>query len=125
MRKQYHFQSSSRGYLAWDVDRLVELTKEFDSKQVNLNSIEELDENYWFEANNDEPTCRAIIEHARLIQSANLKYPIILSKGGRVMDGMHRVGKAVLKGLKTIQAVQFKEDPQPDFIDVDPDELPY
>ncbi len=41
------------------------------------------------------------------------------------MDGMHRVAKAVLAGLKTIEAVRFEQDPEPDFIDVYPDDLPY
>jgi len=54
-----------------------------------------------------------------------LKYPIILSKEGRVMDGMHRIIKALLLGHKTIKAVQFKEDLQPDHVDVQEDELPY
>ncbi len=38
---------------------------------------------------------------------------------------MHRVAKAVLMGLKTIEAVQFECDPEPDYVDVNPDELPY
>lgn len=41
------------------------------------------------------------------------------------MDGMHRVGKALLEGNKTIKAVRFEETPEPDYIDVKPDELPY
>jgi hypothetical protein len=32
------------------------------------------------------------------------------------MDGMHRVAKAWLLGLSTIQAVQFVQDPEPDQI---------
>jgi hypothetical protein len=124
MRKQYHFRPSPNGYFAWDIDRLVELTKDLEVRTVPLNVIQELDEPYWF-GDEDVPTCRAVIEHARLIGEADLRYPIILSKDGRVMDGMHRVGKAVLRGYDSIKAVQFEEDPEPDYTDVVPGDLPY
>jgi hypothetical protein len=68
---------------------------------------------------------RAVVEHARLIAPADLSFPIILSSDGRVMDGMHRVAKAVLLGRATIEAVQFTGDPEPDYIGVHPHELPY
>ena len=61
----------------------------------------------------------------RLIKETDLSYPIILSSDGRVMDGMHRVAKALLGGQETIEAVQFSQDPEPDYIDVLPDDLPY
>lgn len=124
MRKQYYFRPSQNGFYAWDVDRLIKLTKNSEVKQISLNSIKEIDENHWFN-NGDEPTCRSIFEHARLIQDADLKYPIILAEDGRVMDGMHRVGNAFIQGLDTIDAVRFKEDPEPDYTDVYPAELPY
>lgn len=125
MRKQYHFRPSKQGYYAWDVDRLVTLTKNFQCQQVKLNAIREIDENFWFGGKNEEPTCRAIVEHIRLIDEADLSYPIILSSDGRVMDGMHRVIKALLRGQETIEAVQFNQDPKPDYEDVHPDDLPY
>ena len=41
------------------------------------------------------------------------------------MDGMHRVAKAALLGHETIAAVQFASDLEPDFVDVQPEDLPY
>ena len=125
MRKQYHFRPSKHGHYAWDVDRLVVLTKNVERQRVKLSSIREIDENFWFGGKNDKPTCRAIAEHARLIQEADLGVPIILSSDGRVMDGMHRVAKALLEGRETIEAVKFRQDPEPDYTDVHPDDLPY
>ena len=124
MRKQYHFRPSGRGLLAWDVDRLIVLTNHFPRVQVPLAAIRELAEPFWF-GNGTAPTCRAIVEHARLMEAADLRFPIILSADGRVMDGMHRVAKAVLLRQATIEAVQFDVDPEPDYVDVRPDELPY
>jgi hypothetical protein len=55
----------------------------------------------------------------------DLAFPVILSSDGRVMDGMHRICKALLQGLDDIEAVRFVEDPEPDYIGVHPDDLPY
>lgn len=50
---------------------------------------------------------------------------IILCAEGKVMDGMHRVAKAALLKRLTIDAVQFKQTPPPDFINVEEDALDY
>lgn len=125
MRKQYHFRDSSRGLLAWDVDRLVEHSRDLPKVLVPLAEIAELDENYWFHVGQNPPTCRAIADHMQLIEEANLAYPIILDSSGRVFDGMHRVVKALLAGRDAIDAVRFTCDPEPDHVDRGPDELPY
>src|SRR5256885_13225146 len=74
MRKQYHFRPSESGLMAWDVDRLVTLTKDFPRIHVPLTSIRELDEPFWFSGDNT-PTCRAVVEHARLIEAVDLAFP--------------------------------------------------
>ncbi len=125
MRKQYHLRPSARGLLAWDVDRLITLTADVRPREVALESIRELDESFWFGNENERPTCRAIADHARLIADADLSYPIILGADGRVMDGMHRVAKAYMEGRTTIVAVQLELDPEPDFVGVDEESLPY
>jgi hypothetical protein len=65
------------------------------------------------------------VEHIRLIEAADLSFPIILASDGRVMDGMHRVAKALLLGRAVIEAVQFTGDPEPDYVGMHPNELPY
>ena len=125
MRKQYHFRPSGRGLLIWDVDRLVALSADLPRREVPLGEIRELDEAYWFEGDGDRPTCRAVAEHARLMAEADLRYPIILCADGRVMDGMHRVAKAYVEGRESVAAVRFVRTPDPDYVGVDPDALPY
>ena len=125
MRKQYHFQPSKNGFFAWDVDKLVEKSKDLPQISVSLDDIKELDENFWYQQPNAKPTCRSIVDHFHLTNETDLIHPIILSKDGRVMDGMHRVAKALLLGHKEIKAVQFTKDPEPDYEDVFEDELPY
>lgn len=123
MRKQYYFRPSKNGFYAWDVDKLIELSQVLPIIDVKLNNIKELNEQ--FKENGKSLTYRSIAEHLKLVQETDLKYPIILSKDGRVMDGMHRVIKALLLGHNTIKAVQFKEDLKPDYVDVQEDNLPY
>ncbi len=125
MRKQYHFRQSENGTLIWDVHRLVKLTTNLPATEVELEALRELDEPFWFGDKDSIPTCRAIAEHIKLIEETDLEHPVILSNDGRVMDGMHRVVKALLKGHKRIKVVRFTDDPKPDYIDVAPADLPY
>lgn len=125
MRKQYHLRPSPAGLLAWDVDRLIGLTAHLPRVEVPLDSIRELDEPFWFGGGSEAATCRAVADHARLIMETDLRYPIILAADGRVMDGMHRVSRAYLEGRATIVAVRLEVDPEPDFVGVDEDALPY
>jgi len=122
VRKQYYFRKSSRGLLAWDVDRLVKLSHNLPRTQIPLSSIRELDQ-VWHD--DEPPTWRAIIEHITLIEGADLSFPIILSSNGAVMDGMHRVAKAFREGRKEIAAVRFEHDPEPDHVGLGPNDLPY
>ena len=123
MRKQYFFRPSSRGLLAWDVDRLVALSKDFPRHLIELDAVGELDRPW--SGDGETQTWRALVEHVRLIEEADLAYPIILSATGEVMDGRHRLAKAALRGETHILAVRFVEDPEPDFVGRDPDDLPY
>ncbi len=122
MRKQYSFWPwpTDGGTDAWDVDRLVERTRDFPVKQVPVDSIWQVDTPHW-----GPLTPRDLADHVRLINEADLAYPIILSAGGRVMDGMHRVVKALVQGRNTIAAVQFDDQPEPDFRNCRPEDLSY
>ena len=123
MRKQYYFRPSPAGLLAWDVDRLVELSREFTVRAVPLEEIQELDDPLF--GADEAPTWRSFAAHCRLVQEAVLRYPIIRAANGGVMDGMHRVAKALIEGRATIDAVQFAADPAPDHVGRRPGELPY
>jgi hypothetical protein len=125
MRAQYHFRQSPQGLCAWNVHRLVDLTSTLPRERVSLSAIRELDEPYWCGDGTKQLTCRQVVGHARLINDCDFTYPVILSSDGRVMDGMHRICKALLTGLDNIEAVRFLHDPEPDYIAVNPDDLPY
>jgi len=57
-------------------------------------------------------TMKEMITHTQQILDADLDFPIILNPEGGIMDGIHRVLKAVLLG-KTIKVQRFEEWPEP------------
>lgn len=66
----------------------------------------------WFQ--NKTPTLRELSEQAKRICEADLNYPIILSAEGHLMDGKHRLAKALMLGQQEIAVVRFLENPEPD-----------
>ena len=104
---------------------MVELSKALPVKDVDLASIDEIDSVYWFDDESERPTVRKVVDHVRLIEEVDLSHPIVLGCDGRVMDGMHRVAKALLLGQATIRAVQFESHVAPDYRNCRPKDLPY
>lgn len=127
MRKQYHFwkPTDGDGVDAWDVDRLIKMSADLPVEDVAVDSIEEVDSVYWFDGDLHRPTVRAVVDHVRLVSEVDTTYPIILGPDGRVMDGMHRIARALLDNQPTIQAVRFAELPKPDHRNCTPSELSY
>jgi hypothetical protein len=125
VRKQYHFWPSDEGFDAWDVDRLIALSRDLPVERVAVDSIREVDTEYWFDGSAEIPTVRRVVEHARLISEVDTSFPIILGYDGRVMDGMHRIARALLDGRTEIEAVRFPSPVEPDYRNCSPHELPY
>ncbi|HZC68724.1 MAG TPA: hypothetical protein VE201_08915 [Nitrospirales bacterium] len=123
MRKQYYFRPSPRGLVAWDVDRLVELSRDLPRKWIPLTGIRELDEPCG--GDDGRLTWRGMVGHMKLIEEADFAFPIILSASGDIMDGRHRVAKALWQDRSEIEGVQFARDPEPDHVGVRPEDLPY
>ncbi len=92
---------------------------------VAVADVAEANENWWYNGAEAMPTPRSIALHVSLINKVDLSHPIILSAEGRLMDGMHRVVKAIAEGRTHIPAVRFIKTPAPDFVNVHLDDLPY
>ena len=105
--------------------RLIELSRDLPIEEVAVDSFAEIDTVYWFDADYHRPTIRSVILHAELIRDAGLSHPIILGADGRVMDGMHRIAKALMEGRPTISARRFPVDPEPDHRNCGPADLEY
>jgi hypothetical protein len=99
-------QMSSIGLHSWSVPRLFELAREFPVMDVPLNHLHLY---YIYE----KLTLREMVMHIRAVQDADPERPIILDEDGELMDGRHRLMKAMLVGAETIKAVRFDENPLP------------
>jgi len=99
-------QMAHLGTHQWAVSRLFELTKNFEVMDIPLTHI-----NMYHTYSNI--SLREFVGHVQAVNEANLTYPIILDEDGEIMDGRHRLMKAILLGKKTIKAVRFKENPEP------------
>jgi hypothetical protein len=56
---------------------------------------------------------RELVGHMKAVLDADLSFPIILDEDNEIMDGRHRLMKAMLEGRETIKAVRFEENPDP------------
>lgn len=55
-------------------------------------------------------------KHLKRTMETNLDNPIILDDDGFIMDGWHRVAKALFLGHSTIKAVRFDKTPTCDYV---------
>jgi len=99
-------QMSRLGAHSWSVSRLFELARNLPVMDIPLNHLHLF---YKYE----NLTLREMVMHIKAVNDADLNMPIILDEDGEVMDGRHRLMKAMLTGAETIKAVRFDENPSP------------
>lgn len=54
------------------------------------------------------------VYHVKRMMDADITKPIIISDDGFVMDGWHRIARAMYDGRTTVPAVRFDKNPSPD-----------
>jgi hypothetical protein len=99
-------QMCNLGRNHWSVPRLFELARDLPVMDVPLNHLSMY---YTYE----KLTLREMVTHMKAVNAADLSKPIILDEDGELMDGRHRLMKAMLTGAETIKAVRFDENPSP------------
>lgn len=104
----------SLGVRAWRIETVWRAAQSVPVVEVRVAAIREVDEDCWF--NDAIPTVRAVVDHARRIVEADLTRPVVLASDGQVLDGMHRIAKAVLNGHDTVLAQRLPRDPDPDWL---------
>ena len=99
-------QSCNLGSQHFSIARLITLSAKFEVMEIPINhlNVYQLYKNL---------TLRDMVKHMRAVNDADLSYPIILDEDGELMDGRHRIMKALLTECKTIKAVRFDENPTP------------
>lgn len=58
-------------------------------------------------------TLREITGHIKSVLDADLSFPIIFDEDGELMDGRHRLMKAIIEERESIIAVRFDCNPTP------------
>lgn len=103
-------QISRIGRHNWRVPRLLELSRNLPVMDV---VIDHMSVYFVYE----KLTLREMIMHMKAVEASDLNLPIILDEDGELMDGRHRLMKAIMLGHSTIKAVRFDENPSPDMVD--------
>lgn len=113
-----HSNSNGGNKHTWLVEKLWIAAKDLKPFPYSIKNFKALDEDIWFGGKN-QPTVRNVLEHHKRVMNSDLNYPIILSETGLVMDGVHRICKAILEGKSEILAVQFLKNPPADKIEIE------
>ncbi len=103
-------QMCQLGKAHWSVCRLFELSRSLPVMEIPLEHLNVYKTYH-------KLTLRQFVMHMKAVNDADLKYPIILDEDGEIMDGSHRIMKAILTGAKKIKAVRFDVNPSPCRVD--------
>ena len=101
----------SDGGKVWRVLSLIHHAKDLEPFDLPLSCIN-LATTTW---EGDTKTIKGFAGHMKRVNEADLKYPVIMDDDGFIMDGWHRVAKALVLGLATIKAVRFDKTPPCDY----------
>lgn len=99
-------QCARLGSHEWQISRLITLVKDLPVMEIPLTHL-----NVYYTY--QKLTLRQMVGHMEAARDADLTFPIILDEDGEVMDGRHRIMKAIMNNEKTILAVRFENNPTP------------
>ena len=97
----------------WEVATLWEAAKGLTPETIDLATLgETTDPDCWVHLWRD-PTHPRVVPELPRVTTADLSYPVILHPNGWLMDGCHRVVRALMSGETTVLAVRFTPDTLP------------
>ena len=98
----------------WKAKTLWEFSQKYDVHDLPVeNFLDELNKDRWF-SNYHTPTVINVARHLTRVLNADLQFPIIVFNNKIVLDGTHRLVKAILLGEKTVRAIVLPELPESD-----------
>jgi len=98
------------GDKVWYVSNLICLAKnlpQFDLPLIAIDSGREV----W----SPVTSAYALAKQMRRVLDLDPEYPVILDELGFIMDGWHRIARALIEGKETVRAVRFDKTPPCDF----------
>ena len=106
-------QTFREGNNRWFVSRLIEKAKDLPVETMPITGLN------IYRLHPNIENMKSFVGHIQAVLDADLSYPIILDEEGYVMDGRHRIAKALLEGKETIDFVRFEETPRPDIVEME------
>jgi len=103
-------QTFSDGDKVWKIPRLLMLASELEPFDLPLKHLNV------YRLYPDINSTADFVNHIRYTLDADLDCPIILDDEGYVMDGRHRIARALLEKRESIKAVRFDETPPPCYL---------
>ena len=102
-------QFCNLGKHEWNVARLIQLSKDLIPFRIPLLHL-----NMYNTYNTLR--LRDFVMHMKVVHAADLTCPIILDEDGELLDGRHRIMKALFLDHVDILAVRFNVNPSPDTV---------
>lgn len=102
----------------WYVDDLWSIASNMPVVELSVNKLWEQykDRWYWFDSFEERIDYQKFLHHYKRCEEADLSFPILIFPQNKIADGVHRLVKAKLLGLKTISAILFEELPEVNFV---------
>jgi len=105
----------SNGKYVWRAEDLWAAAKGLPVVELPVDDfVEQLNGTCWTQGD-EEVTPNWVLCHTRRILNAE-DYPIIIDEDGIILDGVHRLCRAVLEGREVIEAQRLKLLPEPIYI---------
>ena len=98
------------GDKVWYVANLIHLTKNLPQFDLPLAALDS-DVSVW----SPIASAYSLAKQMRRVLDLDPQYPVILDEGGFIMDGWHRIARALIEGKETVRAVRFDKTPPPDY----------
>lgn len=103
----------------WRVTTLWRFSNNKTSELIEINQLSRyLEEDRWF-GNHTKPTLENLLLHFDRILKSDLSYPLILSPNEDILDGIHRVAKAMLFKEKKLKIIKLNELPPSDYASIE------
>jgi hypothetical protein len=98
----------------WTVSRLIEHAKGLPVFDLPLAAID-ISANIF----TVDQTARGLAEHVQRVYDTDLDHPVLMDPDGFIMDGWHRIVKALCQNKQTVKAVRFIELPCYEFTELE------
>ena len=94
----------------WTVPRLAEMARDLVPFDLPLCCVDIGCKVYTLDG-----SAKALAYHMKRCADVDMSLPVIMDEEGYIMDGWHRVIRALVEGLDTIKAVRFEKTPPADY----------